>query len=162
MIIGVTASQEGLTEEQEKWAGEFARQNAERITLFVDGECIGGDTELCLIFRDAGVRPPSGKTRSRPCTITSKRSFAVHDEVMPVHQPLIRNHHIIDDVLAAPGGDGYMLCFPRSVVEIVRSGTWATIRAAHNRGAKGWIIWPNGSATPLQEWEPHRRDRALS
>lgn len=99
----------------------------------VHGDCVGRDEDFndeMLAFK--------ASVHARPCDITSHRAFchglAVSHEP---ERPLDRNKKIVDDsdvLLAAPEGP-----------EVVRSGTWSTIRYALKRGKHVIIVMPDGS-----------------
>jgi hypothetical protein len=122
MILGFTGTSKGM--------------NSPQIALFKsvleiydwsefhDGDCIGADEDAhMIVFID---HPPI-KTVSHPPINDSKRAWCSADEVREEKDYLVRDKDIVDesDVLFAA---------PLSNQEILRSGTWATIRYAQKKG----------------------------
>jgi hypothetical protein len=99
------------------------------------GDCIGADEEFHLC---AQVFAYSAKIHIFPPVNTTKRAYCegayfVHE----AHDYLTRNGKIVDwahGLIACPSGP-----------EKLRSGTWATIRRARQKGIPILIIYPDGS-----------------
>lgn len=113
MRAGFTGTQQGATAQQ-LWSveQELVRRGVTELGL---GDCIGADTQVYWIARRLGIR-----TIGHPPLNPSKRSFLVYDEERPLRDYLVRNHCIVDEgalLIATPAGP-----------EVLRSGTWATIR----------------------------------
>ena len=131
MIVGFTGTSKGLTRKQFAITIDFIRSLKPK--EFHHGDCIGADAQLATeLFEDGDldihVHPP----------ISSKaRAFSEADYTYPKKGYLQRNHDIVDvcDVLVAT---------PWTVAEILRSGTWATIRYARKRGKSVVIVFPDG------------------
>lgn len=98
------------------------------------GDCIGADTQAYTEAIRLGV-----KTIGHPPTNPQKRSFLTYDEERPAKPYLARNLDI-----ATEGEDG-VIATPQEFVEVLRSGTWATVRYARKLGRKVYIIRPDGS-----------------
>jgi len=113
MRIGFTGTQQGMSAKQygsiehelRKYSGEFHH-----------GDCIGADAEAAAIARSLGYW-----IVGHPPTNESKRAFFPSDYVWEAQPYLVRNHDIVDvcDLVIAA---------PREKKEVLRSGTWATIR----------------------------------
>lgn len=96
------------------------------------GDCIGADAEFHRLAIRRGLEvikhPASG--------IGNQRAYCLEGIELKAKPPLIRNHDIVDSVdvmIAAPGEDH----------EILRSGTWATIRYARkSKHIKLHIVLP--------------------
>jgi hypothetical protein len=96
---------------------------------FHHGDCTGADAEAHDIARELGIpihiHPPTDTRLRARCAL---KSLPAYDIV--TYNPksyLERNHDIVDAcdwLIAAPGGDK----------EVLRSGTWATIRYAMKQG----------------------------
>jgi hypothetical protein len=56
--------------------------------------------------------------------------------------PLGRNRVIVD-------GSHLMFATPHQHKEVLRSGTWATIRYTNKTHTPGITIWPDGNSTPM-------------
>lgn len=48
-----------------------------------------------------------------------------------------RNQQVVDAV-------DLLIACPHGFVEVLRSGTWATVRRARKKGIPVWVIWPDG------------------
>lgn len=99
------------------------------------GDCVGADREVHDICHDLGIR-----TISHPPKNHTKRAFTTrHFSVRGERPYLERNRAIVDEcygLLAAPGSP-----------EMLRSGTWATVRYARKKGVPISIVWPDGTVT---------------
>lgn len=124
MKIGYTGTQEGMTKLQKyklQWFLHslfYGGTNNE----YHHGDCIGGDEESHNIVLE--IKELYGIwIVSHPCTIKYKRAYTIADEEREIKEPLDRNLDIVleDDILIAA---------PKEVEEVMRSGTWATIRRA--------------------------------
>lgn len=138
MIIGITATRKGLVDRQvgvlEKL---FSRSEPD---MLVHGDCIGGDEEVHYIFQRL---LPKAKIRIRPCDLKDQRAFCIgfHEEFDP-EPPLVRNKKIVDDCHILFG-------LPGEQDEVIRSGTWSTIRYAKRSGKPGFIIYPEAKFSGL-------------
>lgn len=97
------------------------------------GDCIEADAEAHEIARALGWH-----IVGHPPTNPHKRAFCQFDEARPPAPYLVRNRHIVNETTA-------LLATPRSFAEVIRSGTWATIRYARKLGRPVIVIYPNGS-----------------
>lgn len=98
-------------------------------TEFHHGDDKGADADAHALVRETlpncriVVHPPDNGYRRAHCS---------GDVVLQAHPFLVRNHHIVDAcscLIATPDGP-----------EVLRSGTWATIRYARKRGVLRYII----------------------
>lgn len=132
MIIGFTGTRKGMT--------EFQKKEVELILIFHrggtvhHGDCIGADAEFHLIAKKYSymviVHPASGVGKQRAyCSGVAL--------ILPTKPPLIRNHLILDSC-------DIMIATPAQYHEIMRSGTWATIRYAKKIGKIIHVIYPGG------------------
>jgi len=130
--LGFTGTQWGMTEIQKQ---EFERFVIEQNPLeFHHGDCIGSDAEaheivrrvlpLCVIV----IHPPSNDI---------KRAFKKGDESRPPAPYLTRNHNIIQET-------DFLVATPVNK-EVLRSGTWATVRWYRRwKKSEPKIIYPWG------------------
>lgn len=94
------------------------------------GGCVGADAAFHRMCVQRGMfmvlHPPTDSRR---------QGIIIADEVRPRFPFLVRNHHIVDatDVLIA---------MPAQAQEILRSGTWATVRYARKNNFSVIIIPP--------------------
>lgn len=118
MIIGFTGTSKGMSVGQR---AALERELRGRTFTFHHGDCVGADAQAHDIAKAAG-----GSIVIHPPTDSKARAYCVGGRVLPPYPYLERNHHIVDacDVLiAAPRG-----------AEVLRSGTWATVRYAQKIG----------------------------
>lgn len=140
MDIGFTGTQRGLTAEQKSSLWMVLRVITEigiPVAPFHHGDCIGADQEAFELASMEGY-----VTHAHPCNIIGKRAWTHSRYVEKELPPLERNQVIVDrsDILiACPSGKG----------EILRSGTWATVRRAQKKGIPIIFVYPDG----LIVWE---------
>lgn len=103
------------------------------------GDCIGADQDFVRIARIAGMR-----TIGHPPIKNNKRTFEVYDEEREPKEYLDRNHDIVDE-------SDLMLFAPKEFEEVLRSGTWATIRYTKVQEKPGIIIYPDGTKEYFNE-----------
>jgi hypothetical protein len=117
--IGVTGTQAGMRPNQLKKFKIFF--DLCRTTIKGDiwvhiGDCIGADKQIYdYVSTVEGVY-----THGHPPINSSKRAFCYYDKVSEPREYIERNHDIVDCsglIIATPKGS-----------EVLRSGTWATIR----------------------------------
>ncbi len=130
--LGFTGTQQGMTSRQilriESWKDVFIA----RFERLHEGDCIGADERMVDIFRDHMIiiaHPPINE---------DKRAFAWYDEIREPKEDIPRNHDIVDE-------SGLLIATPKEPEEVVRSGTWATVRYAANVGVRAIIIAPDGT-----------------
>lgn len=133
MHLGITGTRKGLTEDQFNAIYNFVVDNV-GISHLHEGDCIGVDYQLTLIFET--IRPDVTIVRHPPLNIKTQANgpYDISWEPKPYLQ---RDKDIVREskyLWAAPKGE-----------EIVRSGTWATVRYARKRGIPITIIMPDGN-----------------
>ena len=135
MIIGFTGTQRGMTPIQKQYVEVMIRRISQNKFFETHhGDCIGADKEfhniICKVNSKIIIHPP---------TYNGKRAFchATNCEVLTKKEYIQRNHDIVNasDVILATPGEQY---------EVLRSGTWATIRYSKKRNKKLYIIYPDG------------------
>jgi hypothetical protein len=146
MKVGFTGTRHGMTTKQLD-AVRSKLQNFNPKELH-HGDCIGADSQAHAIARAIGcaviIHPPSD---------TTQRAWM--QGAAYTHKPrnhIARNHDIVDtcDLLIAA---------PYESTEILRSGTWATIRYAYKTNRPMIIIYPNGSYALKEEEASNARTR---
>ena len=130
--LGFTGTQQGMTSRQilriESWKDVLIA----RFERLHEGDCIGADEMMVDMFRDYMIivaHPPINE---------SKRAFAWYDETRDPKEYILRNHSIVDE-------SGLLIATPKEPAEVVRSGTWATIRYAADVGVRVLIRGPDGT-----------------
>lgn len=132
MILGFTGTRDGMSPKQLRWIVAWLEHKL--IHHLHHGDCLGADVQmhyLAQIHRIPITRHPGNSPRwSANC--------AGAIDVRPRMSPLARNHNIIiasHELLAIPG----------TYEEVLRSGTWATIRDARRMRRVIHIVLPDGT-----------------
>jgi hypothetical protein len=134
-VAGFTGPRDGLT--------SFQRVNL--LGLLVElrprearhGDCVGADAEMHLLCAALGVR-----VRIHPPDVDRHRAFCHFfvpgcvDEVCDPKPYLVRDHDIVDN-------SDYLVATPKGA-EVVRSGTWATVRYARELRLPVFLLHPDG------------------
>lgn len=131
--VGFTGTQSGMSAAQKRRLSAFLSscksQSVDRRVEFHHGDCVGADEEAHAIALTAGcyivIHPPVKEEKRAHCERAPKtpREDRMRVSVLPPVEYLARN---VDIVLATE----YLIAAPRTNSEVIRSGTWATIRAA--------------------------------
>lgn len=128
MKIGFTGTQNGMTPEQQYGVGNLLRGEDE----LHHGDCVGADEQahgLALILEVPIVRHPPSDDK--------KRAFCEGGKEVEPRPYLERNCDIVnatDMLIATPSGP-----------EILRSGTWATVRYAQKQQKPVFVVMPDGT-----------------
>lgn len=144
--VTFTGTQRGLTSVQSIALEELLRSLlvGRRAELgpfnWHSGDCIGADHEALKLVRQIREGLDTGVvwTVGHPSTVSEKRAWDYYDERRSPDGPLTRNHAMVDAadlVIAAPG----------EAQEVLRSGTWATVRYARKWGKPVVVVWPDGT-----------------
>lgn len=146
IAVGITGTQRGLSMAQKSQLYRLLRSVYDKYSpngevWLHHGDCVGVDAEAHEIASKIGYRiclhPPSN-IKKRACVKGADR----------VERPQIysiRNHDIVRE-------SDYLIGVPYNDYEIVRSGTWATIRYARQRRVPYTVIYPNGRMDGM-EWQ---------
>ncbi|NIN68884.1 MAG: hypothetical protein GTO63_30195 [Anaerolineae bacterium] len=150
-VIGFTGTRKGMTPEQEKEVDYFLRVLGPPNSVW-HGGAIGADEqfhELVLCRWPAGVHicvlPVEHKDRSERI----EPGPWVHI-FPPVKNPLERNRTIARACL-------HLICTPKDASEVLRSGTWATVRYARRVMRTHTLIYPDGSRKTFRGEDAHHR-----
>lgn len=134
MKIGFTGTRHGMTDAQRTAVNHLL--STLTFTESHHGAAIGADEQFATAVR---VRTDA-RIVAHPCNITSQQSelaLKFSDVALPVDFPLTRNHAIVDS-------SDLMLACPAEAGEVLRSGTWATVRYARKVGKPLWLVLPDG------------------
>ena len=147
MKIGFTGTQEGMTGEQCSVLASILLQELRKdwSNEFHHGCCIGADWQahrivrsLFITFRELRgwenniiIHPP--KDESRKADIIDNFGI-IFKEPKPYLQ---RNKDIVDET-------DLLIACPNTKKEVLRSGTWSTVRYARKRKKEVLIIYPDG------------------
>jgi hypothetical protein len=135
MKLGITGTREGTSVE----AMYTLRAVLQAIhpTELHHGDCVGADAEAHLSCRSLSedtiivIHPPFDDTF---------RAYLKADELREEEDYLTRNHNIAKEC-------DILIAMPESAKEVVRSGTWATVRRAIANSKPVMIIDPTGVIT---------------
>jgi len=144
--VGFTGTKVGMSDAQKKtllnWlkaCRRFYRDYAE----FHHGDCIGADAEAhdiaTLVGFETSIHPPINEYARAFCT----PSFGSYE----AKEYIERNHEIVDCVRV-------LIATPQTNEEVMRSGTWATVRYARKCKKPVILIMPSGKVmqqTPKTE-----------
>jgi hypothetical protein len=126
--IGFTGTQEGMSQHQKE---QFVLKMLElQPTEFHHGDCIGADAEAHDIVREFF---PNVKIVVYPPISTKKRAFKQGDEFKEPESYITRDYKIVDAV-------EHLIGTPKTNVEVIRSGTWTTIRYARKTNKPHTIL----------------------
>ena len=128
MIVGFTGSREGLSYTQMMQLEEVVRGLSP--DNGIHGDCIGSDADFHYICKTV-LRIP---IIIRPCNLNEQRAFCRGAVIVhPAKAPIERNHDIVNEC-------NILIACPKEESEILRSGTWATVRYARKIGKKVIMI----------------------
>ncbi len=114
--MGFTGTREGMSQHQkEQFVLEFDNLNA---TEFHHGDCVGADGEAHDIVREFF---PDVKIICHPPKSNNKRAWKKCDECRSPLPYLVRDYNIVEEI-------DFLIGAPKHDTEILRSGTWTTIR----------------------------------
>lgn len=134
-VVGFTGTRDGMTERQTE--AVIRLLTLIRPQGFVHGGAIGADAQFHQLVRSISLG--TARITVWPCDIASQQAEGLAGATfMPVMAPLARNEKI---VVAST----VMIATPKTAKEMVRSGTWATIRYARERRTPLFIVWPDGN-----------------
>ena len=130
--VGFTGTQSGMTNPQHLIVKLFIQKYSDEIEDVRHGDCIGADSDFHdiskLYDKKVIIHPPKNKT---------KRAFKRGDVILEPDEYLKRNHDIVDAC-------NILLATPKENEEVIRSGTWATIRYGKKSKKMVIIIFPDG------------------
>lgn len=132
MEIGFTGTRIGMNKIQAKIFEETIKKID--VDEFHHGDCIGADEEAHEIVRNC---KPEVQIFIHPPKEKKLRAFCGGNYTAPEKNYIARNCDIVDackKIIAVPYGKK----------ELVRSGTWATVRYARKENKSILIIYPDG------------------
>jgi len=134
MKVGFTGTQDGISSAQSA-ALDDVLVEMHPIAEFHHGDCVGADAEAC-----DKVASHYGHEHliCHPPTNSRKQAYVKSGQERPKKEYLVRNHDIVDETTILIG------C-PKESEEVLRSGTWATIRYAKKLNRMVIIVFPDGT-----------------
>lgn len=140
MKICFTGSRCGMTRCQERTLLDLLKRL--RPTEFHHGDCFGADARAHALAAKLGI-----ETHAHPGTDmrgqTPERARCLTDVIHDAKPYLDRNQDLVN-LLGV--GDVLIAC-PKEREEVLRSGTWSTIRRARKAEKNIIYVWPGGGPT---------------
>lgn len=130
----MTGTQRGITFAQHQAVRRFLARY-QRIEEFHSGACIGADYAVNNIV---ARRVPGVELHLWPCTIRSKQAIGPCHVRHAEREPMDRNQEMVNRCQI-------LLAFPGEREEVLRSGTWATIRRARKAFKTIVYFFPDGT-----------------
>lgn len=132
MIVGFTGTRYAINGFQR--GGVTSLLLMAGINALHHGCCQGADEAVHEIADSFGIpivgHPPTG-------SYFRSKKFLNYAELRPAKPYLERNHDIVDE-------SNVLIATPKEDEEVLRSGTWATIRYAREQGVRTYLILPGG------------------
>lgn len=125
-----------MTERQYQSLGQLFRWLP--VAFLRNGACIGSDYQAAMLF---GIVCPFGDILLHPSNIESKTCFQIPGTIVTSPLPPLQRNRYIAGCVAGFNTD-LLIATPAQNHEILRSGTWATIRAARKIGTPRIILLP--------------------
>jgi len=132
MKIGFTGTRDGTTSNQFAACTEFFL--TQQVSEFHHGDCTGADEDIHNLVTALKIQIYKYPGNIKKYNANTAGGIIASP---PDMHPIKRNHLIVDAV-------DMLLACPKSQHEVLRSGTWATIRYARKVGKPIWILFPNG------------------
>lgn len=143
MRVGITATRRGLTDYQKMTVSSTLESLLfEYTNQLHHGMCIGGDLQVHKICR--GLFGKNVEIHGHPSNLDRFRAQCDCDVYYTPKAPLVRNRDIVIAVQT-------MIALPGEDEEILRSGTWATIRYARMVKRQMITIYPYPSPEPSDD-----------
>jgi hypothetical protein len=136
--IGFTGTRKGMTDAQKSKFLELMSGVARNVVLHLHhGDCLGADSDAHCIWVDRfydcpiTIHPPNNIATRGYCLCKGDGT------ILDPKPYLERNHDIVDAC-------EILIACPAEPEEILRSGTWATVRYAKKIGKHVIVIKPDG------------------
>jgi predicted Rossmann fold nucleotide-binding protein DprA/Smf involved in DNA uptake len=134
LYAGFTGTRVGLTPKAAKGVMDLLVMLEPR--QLVHGDCIGADN--MVHYMALGIRIPIA---IRPPVDDRLRGWAsIHGTMVSIYPPkpyIQRNHDIVNHT-------NYLIACPDTMKEVMRSGTWATVRYAGKTNRVVYLVYPDG------------------
>lgn len=143
-IVGMTGTRKGLTDAQRKALSITLRVLfGKGMKTLSQGCCVGSDAQAARMAKQSGYllvgRP------GHLAALVDEEAAALCDVFHPPEDTLVRNGKIVAEaavLVACPEAE-----------EVVRSGTWSTIRKGRAAKRPIVIVWPDGRVTTEGDWK---------
>jgi len=137
--LSFTGTHRGMTQAQVLSLADFIA----RASVLVHGACVGADDEadiLAVFFRVPRRAFPSTSASMRITNDVLESRIGSRVFIYPAAPPLVRNRDIVRQ-------SDHLVACPAQPIEVLRSGTWATVREARRIGIPVTVITPAGDLT---------------
>ena len=134
MRVGFTGTKQGMRPEQSQAVYVLLSKLYSKHSKFHHGDCIGADIQAASMADCFGyfvVCHPPVKRKYRGW-------FQNNDAIMAEYDYVVRDHSIVDS-------SEVLIATPHTSYEIIRSGTWTTIRYARGLNRPIYIVKPDGT-----------------
>lgn len=138
--VGFTGSRSAPTSLAMECLQIVLEKNIDVIMEFHHGDCVGSDAAFFGMMNHLN---PSIPSICHPPDDDKYRAWTPSSLVLEPKPYLERNHNIVDAV-------HLMIAMPAQSHEILRSGTWATIRYAKKKQTDVMLIYPDGQHELVQ------------
>lgn len=139
--VGYSGTSRGMTDNQLNRLRDLMTEIKSRTTgphWLHHGDCVGGDAQAHRIARQL-----SFYIYLHPPLVQTHRAFCDWDQRDPAMDFLVRDDEI------TRWSHGGLIAAPRQATEVLRSGTWTTVRYALKRGRSVTVIAPSGERSVL-------------
>lgn len=130
MKIGMTGNRNGISQHALVELNKILESN--NVSEAHHGDCIGADTNFHNVCKSLNIpiiiHPPDND---------SQRSFCESDTIREPKPYLVRNRDIVNEC-------DILIAFPATKDEVLRSGTWSTVRYAVKKNKMIMIVFPDG------------------
>jgi hypothetical protein len=138
---GFTGTSRGMNQLQKSNLQEFLANllNNYGTVEFHHGWCIGADDEAAAIAFDLGcyVIAHPGYPKDKPDDTKFRALGSYNDEILEAKEFIKRDYDIVNST-------DFLIAAPHTDKELVRSGTWTTVRYALKKAHKSvCFCWPN-------------------
>lgn len=135
MILAFTGTSQGMTANQRAKVASLLIKFGPTLHTVVHGGCVGADEEFHALCLTRGLRIHVWPSNLQGKWGNWEGAEEVHDP-MP---PLDRNTEIVRE-------GTHLLAAPKEFQEVLRSGTWSTVRRAKKQRRGYVIVDPSGVA----------------
>jgi len=134
MKVGFTGTARGVTKAQGFMLAKILYKLSQKgMTEFHHGDCIGADERAHSLVETL----PGIKIIIHPPLDDGKRAFCKGHEAREPDEYLTRDGNIVNETQM-------LVATPGEKEEVLRSGTWATVRRAQKAKKPIWFVFPDG------------------
>lgn len=147
----MTGSREGISKQALKTLREYLQKNQHKITECHHGDCVGADTIFhneVAKAREKAYNDAESKQQEmmrlivHPPNVNTLRSHCKGVETRVPKSYLQRNQDVVNE-------SDTLIAFPSTRHEVLRSGTWFSIRYAQKQNRTVHIVYPDGSVNSV-------------